>query len=150
MEGEEDTGCIKEFSKVENYIENVMKTTNPIGKFYALKSVIKLKLFLPCHSLFLENFDFLYPFQGIEFAKGICSFHYIFYIVFYHRKLFYAPCEKGWHTESAKIPQGVRMEAEARTKVEVANNVICRVSWRNTSPPQPEAQLQTQHQSGCH
>jgi len=86
------TGCIKEFSEVENYIENVMKTTNPIGKFYALKSVIKVKVFLLCHSLFLEIFDFHYPFQGIESANGICSFHYIFYIVFYPRKFFYAPC----------------------------------------------------------
>ena len=27
------TGCIKEFSGVENYIKYAMKTTNPIGKF---------------------------------------------------------------------------------------------------------------------
>ena len=67
-----------------------MKTTNPIGKFYVLKTVIKLKLFLLCHSLFLEIFEFLSSIQGIEFANGICSFHYIFYIVFYPRKLFYA------------------------------------------------------------
>jgi len=31
------TGYIKEFSEVENSIENVMKTTNPIGKFYTLE-----------------------------------------------------------------------------------------------------------------
>ena len=86
------TGCIKEFSKVENYIENVMEATNPIGEFYTLKSVIELSVFLLCHSLFLEIFDFHHPFQGIEFANGICSFHYIFYIVFYLGKLFYAPC----------------------------------------------------------
>ena len=39
------TGCIKEFSEVENCIENVMETTNPIGKFYTLKSVVKVKIF---------------------------------------------------------------------------------------------------------
>ena len=39
-----------------------------------------------------ENLKFNHTFQGIEFANGICSFHYIFYIVFYLRKLFYAPC----------------------------------------------------------
>ena len=40
-----DTRCTKEFSEVENYIENVMKTTNPIRKFYTLKSVKKVKIF---------------------------------------------------------------------------------------------------------
>ena len=69
-----------------------MEITNPIGKFYTLKSVIELKIPLLCHSLFLEIFDFDYPFQDIEFANGICSFHCIFYIVFHSRKLFYAPC----------------------------------------------------------
>ena len=40
-----DTGCIKEFSVVENYIEDVMETTNPLGKFYTLKRVKKVKIF---------------------------------------------------------------------------------------------------------
>ena len=63
------TGCIKEFFEVENYIEDVMKTTNPIGKSNTLNSVIELKVFLLCHSLFLEILTFCYPFQGTEFAK---------------------------------------------------------------------------------
>ena len=50
------TGCIKEFSEVENYIENVMETTNPIGKFYTLKSVIELKVFLAVPFIIPGNF----------------------------------------------------------------------------------------------
>ena len=84
--------CIKMCSEVENYVENAMKTTKYIGKFYGLKSVIKLKLLMLCHSLSQEIFDFHYTFQGIEFANGICSFHCILYTVFYFRKLCYAPC----------------------------------------------------------
>ena len=38
-----------------------------------------------------EKFKFNHTFQGIEFANGICSFHCIFYTVFYLRKLFYHP-----------------------------------------------------------
>ena len=90
---EGDTGCIKEFSEVENYIEYAMKTTNPIGKSHGLKSVIKLKLFMLCHSLSVEIFDLHYTFQGIEFVNGICSFHCIFNIVFYFRNLLCTLCD---------------------------------------------------------
>ena len=41
----EDTGCIEGFSRAENCIENAMKITNFITKFYILKSVIKVKVF---------------------------------------------------------------------------------------------------------
>ena len=41
-----------------------MKTTNLIGKFYTLQSVIKLKLFLLCQSLPLKIFDFHYIFYS--------------------------------------------------------------------------------------
>ena len=41
------------------------------------------------HGKFKSN----HTFQALEFANGICSFHYIFNIVFYFRKLFYAPCD---------------------------------------------------------
>ena len=40
-----DTGCIEGFSRAENCIENAMKITNSITKFYILKSVIKVKVF---------------------------------------------------------------------------------------------------------
>ena len=39
------TGCIEGFSRAENCIENAMKTTNSITKFYILKGVIKVKVF---------------------------------------------------------------------------------------------------------
>ena len=39
------TGCIEGFSRAENCIENAMKITNSITKFYILKSVIKVKVF---------------------------------------------------------------------------------------------------------
>ena len=45
-----DTGCIEGFSEAENHIENAMKITNSISIFCALKSVMKVKLFLLCHS----------------------------------------------------------------------------------------------------
>ena len=37
----------------------------------ALESVMKLKLFLLCHSLNAEKFEFYYTFQGTEFGNGI-------------------------------------------------------------------------------
>ena len=69
-----------------------MKTTNSISIFCALKSVMKVKLFLMCLSLFLEKFDFYYTFQGTKYANGICSFYTIFNILFCFKKPFYAPC----------------------------------------------------------
>ena len=87
-----DTGCTKGFFKVEKYVENGMKTTNSISIFCALKSVMKVKLFLMCLSLFLEKFNFHYTFQGKEYANGICSFYTIFNILFCFKKPFYAPC----------------------------------------------------------
>src|SRR6266481_615211 len=70
------TGCIKGFSEVENHIENVIKSRNYINKFWALKTVIEVKLSLLCHSLFLEKFNFNYSFQGPEFANKIFTFYY--------------------------------------------------------------------------
>ena len=54
-----------------------MKTKNSITKFSALGSVMKLKLFLLCHSLNAEKFEFYYTFQDTEFSNGIFSFHSI-------------------------------------------------------------------------
>jgi len=51
-----------------------MKTRNFITKFSALKSVIKFKLFLLCHSLSAERFEFYYTFQGTKFGNEISSF----------------------------------------------------------------------------
>ena len=56
------TGCIEEFFEVEKYVENGIKTTNSISIFCALESVMKVKLFLICLSLFLEKFNFYYTF----------------------------------------------------------------------------------------
>ena len=58
------TGCIKGFFEVGKSVENDIKTTNPISIFCALKSVMKFKLPLLCHSLFLEKYNFYYTFQG--------------------------------------------------------------------------------------
>src|SRR6266478_8105339 len=86
------TGCIKGFSEVENCVENVIKSRNYINKFWALKTVIEVKHFLLCHSSFLEKFNFNYSFQGPEFANRLFTFYYIFNMVFYFKKPFYAPC----------------------------------------------------------
>ena len=40
-----NTGCIEGFLDPENCIENAMKIKNPIGKFSALKSARKVKVF---------------------------------------------------------------------------------------------------------
>ena len=87
------TGCIKGFFEAEKYVENGIKTTDSISIFCALKSVIKVELFLMCLSLFLEKFNFHYTFQGKKYANGICSFYTIFDILFCFKKPFYAPCE---------------------------------------------------------
>ena len=86
------TGCIKGFFEAERYVENGIRTTNPISIFYALKSIMKVKLFLMSLSLFLEKFNFYYTFQGTKYANGICSFYTIFNILFCFKKPFYAPC----------------------------------------------------------
>src|SRR6201994_2301552 len=90
--GSFSTGCITGFSGVEKCMENAMKITNFIGKFCALKSVMKIKLFLLCHSLLLGKFDFYYTIQGTEFANEICNFHSIFHTLLHPRKFCYAPC----------------------------------------------------------
>jgi len=60
------------------------------------------------------NFKFNHTFQGIEFANGICNFHYIFYIVFYLRKLFYAPCEVSWkRSTQARTTEGSAVPSRA-------------------------------------
>jgi len=87
------TGCTEGFSGAENCKENAMKTRNSITKFSTLESVMKLKLFLLCHSLNTEKFEFHYTFQGTEFGNGISSFHCIFFTVFCPRKPFCAPCD---------------------------------------------------------
>ena len=43
--------------EIKNYRKSIMKTTNFIGKFHTLKSMIKLKLLLLYHSLTLILFD---------------------------------------------------------------------------------------------
>ena len=58
------TGYIKGFFEVGKSVENDIKTTSPISVFFALKSVMKFKLLLLCHSLFLEKYNFYYTFQG--------------------------------------------------------------------------------------
>ena len=55
-------GCIEGFFETENGKENGIKSTKFINKLCVLKSVKKVKLFLPCHSLFPEKFNFLYTF----------------------------------------------------------------------------------------
>jgi hypothetical protein len=86
------TACIEGFFDVKKGVENAIKSTNFISKFCTLKSVIKLELFSLCHSLFLENFEFNYTFQGAKFANKICTFYGIFYTLFYIKKSFYAGC----------------------------------------------------------
>ena len=86
------TACIEGFCDVKKGVGNAIKSTNFISKFCTLKSVIKLKHFLLCHSLFLEKFEFDYTFQGAKFANKICTFYSIFYTLFYITKFFYAGC----------------------------------------------------------
>ena len=62
VEGTDNTACIEEFFEAEKGIENAIKSTNFISKFCTLKSVMKLKLFLLCYSLFLDKFEFNYTF----------------------------------------------------------------------------------------
>ena len=54
-------------------------------------SVMKIKLFLMCLSLFLEKFNFYYTFQGTKYANGICSFYTIFNILFCFKNPFMHP-----------------------------------------------------------
>jgi hypothetical protein len=56
------TACLEGFFEAEKGMENVIKSTKFISKICALKRVIRLKLFLLCHSLFLEKFEFNYTF----------------------------------------------------------------------------------------
>jgi hypothetical protein len=95
------TACIEGFFDVKKGVENAIKSTNFISKFCTLKSVIKLKLFLLCHSLFLEKFEFNYTFQGAKFANKICTFYSIFYTLFYIKKSFYAGCGCDRHDTSS-------------------------------------------------
>jgi len=97
------TGCTEGFSGTENYKENAVKTRNSITKFSTLESVMKFKLFLLCHSLNAEKFEFHYTFQGTEFGNGLSSFHSIFFIVFCPRKPFCAPCAKGLTTIATSV-----------------------------------------------
>jgi hypothetical protein len=87
------TACIEGFFDVKKGVENAIKSTNFISNFCTLKSVIKLKLFLLCHSLFLEKFEFNYTFQGAKVANKSCTFYCIFYTLFYIKKSFYAGCD---------------------------------------------------------
>jgi len=59
-----------------------MKTRNFITKFSALKSVITLKLFLLCHSLSAEKFEFYYTFQGTEFKALNLVMKFLVFIAF--------------------------------------------------------------------
>jgi len=65
---------------------------------------MKFKLFLLCHSLNAERFEFHYTFQGTEFGNGISSFHSIFFIVFCPRKPFCAPCVMDSFKSISTIP----------------------------------------------
>ena len=83
-----DTGCIKGFFEVEK----VQQITNSISKFCALESVIKVKIFLLCHSLFLKKSSTLltlFKEQNllVEFVISI-AFPYTFLL----QKPFYKPC----------------------------------------------------------
>ena len=60
--GVSNTACVEGFFEVEKGIENAIKSTNFNSKFCTLKSVMKLKLFLLCHSLPLDKFEFNYTF----------------------------------------------------------------------------------------
>ena len=40
-----------------------------------------------------EKFNYYYTFQSTKFSNGIYNFDSIFYILFYFKKPFYAPCD---------------------------------------------------------
>ena len=88
-----DTGCTKGFFEAEKYVKNGIRATNSIRIFCALKSVMKVKLFLMCISLFLEKFNFHYTFQSTKYPNRICSFYTIFNIIFCFKEPFCAPCD---------------------------------------------------------
>ena len=117
----DDTGCIKGFFEVEKYVENGIKTTNSISIFYALKSIMKVKLFLMSLSLFPEKFNFHYTLQGTKYAHGICSSYAMFNILFCFKKPFYAPCViLAPETPTVSVDMDVeRLEAQQELIVEL-------------------------------
>jgi hypothetical protein len=115
------TACIEGFFDVKKGIENAMKSTNFMSKFCTLKNVIKLKLFLLCHSLFLEKFEFNYTFQGAKFANEFCTFHSIFYTLFYIKKSFYAGCVR-FQAPSTSTNRGSHKLASVASRCRLTNS----------------------------
>jgi len=71
----------------------LLKVQILLANFVPWKMSWKVKNFLLCHSLFPKKFNFNYTLQGTKFANRICTFHSIFYMLFYFKKAFYACCE---------------------------------------------------------
>ena len=103
------TGCIEGFFGTENGKENSIKSTKSISNFCIWKSVKKVKLFLLCHSLFPEKFNFLYTFSDTEIANRFCTFYTIFFTIFCFKKSFYAPCA-GWGHQLPQVCSGLSTE----------------------------------------
>jgi hypothetical protein len=79
---------------VENPVENVNKITNLITIFYGLKTVMEFKHLWDKQRHQGGNFEFHYTFQVTENGNGICNFIHLFYMIFYARKLVFAPCAR--------------------------------------------------------
>jgi len=58
-----------------------------------------------------EKFNFYYTFQSTKFSNGIYNFDSIFYILFYFKKPFYAPCVSGWHHSRTHGPRVIALVA---------------------------------------